>query len=381
MLIQPNSSEEGGNYITRERRLWHNEVQNTPSLGCQRCPEKGVCGGLRIEEPLFDCLTYCCGKPDICDRICRLRPEAFARAIREIGGFDLANVPRAEVLPNPVIASVVPVLYHGAKRLTPFRASSVCLPLYGVIARFDGSERYRSKAELSEKFGIREDATVILTGTDVDAPLERWWSLSKKRLDAIRALRALGISLVTTPNYSMFTDRPRWDDLHSMKRIAIVHEEFAREGIVAALHVNARTDKDWDRWRRYIADRPEISHLACEFGTGAGWATRAAWHTDKLVDLAHTVARPLHLVMRGGSRVFPALAAAFSECTFLETNVFMKTQHRQRAIVLPNGKIKWHRSPTEESQPIDSLLNDNWKIVGAFYADMLDKTKNARRAA
>jgi hypothetical protein len=381
MLIQPGNREEIANHTSRERRLWHNEVQNTPSLGCERCPEKGVCGGLRIEQSLYDCLRYCCGKPHTCDRVCRERPEAFARAIREIAGFDLTNVPRTQILPKPDFASVVPVLYHGAKRVTPFRASSVCLPLYDVIARHDGGERFCSKAEISEKFGIREDVTILLTGTDVDARLERWWSLSNKRLDAIRALRALGISLVTTPNYSMFTDRPRWDDLHSMKRIAIAHEEFAREGIVAALHVNARTDKDWDRWKRYIAERPEISHIACEFATGAGWATRAAWHTDKLIDLAKSVGRPLHLVMRGGSRILSTLAAAFDECTFLETNVFMKTQHRQRAVVLPSGKVKWHRSPTEESQPIDSLLNDNWRIVGAFYADLLDKTKEAKKAA
>ncbi len=381
MLIQPEIGGEVVSRARRERRLWHNEVQNTPSLGCERCPEKGICGGLRIEQSLYDCLGYCCGKPDTCDRICRNRPEAFARAIREIGGFDLSNVPRAQVLPKPRIASVVPVLYHGAKRVTPFRASSVCLPLYDVIARHDGGERYGSKAELAEKYGIREDATVMLTGTDVDPPLERWWSLGPKRLDAIRTLRAIGVSVVTSPNYSMFTDRPRWDDLHSMKRIAITQEEFAREGMVAALHVNARTDKDWDRWTRYIADRAEISHVAFEFATGAGWATRAAWHAEKLLELARAVGRPLHLVMRGGSRVLPTLAAVFAECTFLETNVFMKTEHRQRAFVLPTGKIKWHRSPTEKNEPVDSLLNDNWKVVGTFYADLLDRIRHAQRAA
>lgn len=53
--------------------------------------------------------------------------------------------------------------------------------------------------------------------------------------------------MVTTPNYSLSIDQPRWDDLHSLKRIAIVHEEFLNEGLPAALHVNARTDKDWER--------------------------------------------------------------------------------------------------------------------------------------
>ena len=254
-------------------------------------------------------------------------------------------MPRAQALPKLRVAPVIPVLYHGSKRLTPFRASSVCLPLYDVTARQDGFERYRSKAQIAERYGIREDATIVLTGTDVDGPLEHWWSLGSKRIDAIRELRALGTLLVTSPNYSMFTDRPRWDDLHSMKRIAITQEEFARERVTAALHVNARTDRDWDRWKQYIADRPEITHIAFEFATGAGWATRSAWHTQKLTELARAIPRPLHLVIRGGSRVLPALADAFDECTFLETNVFMKTQHRQRAFVLQTGQISGTAPP------------------------------------
>jgi hypothetical protein len=381
MLIQPGSGQNIAPRASRERKLWHNEKQNTPSMGCELCPQKSTCGGLRLEQKLYDCLGFCCGKPSDCDRVCRNRPEAFTRAVREINGFELDNVPRAAVLPRPRMTSVVPVLYHGAKRATPFRASSVCLPLYDIIARHNGGERYDTRAALAEKYGIREDATIILTGTDVDAPLERWWSLSGKRVDAIRALKGLGITLVTSPNYSLFTDQPRWDDMHSMKRIAIAQEEFAREGLPAALHVNARTDKDWQRWTSYIAGRPEITHIAFEFATGAGWGTRTAWHVDQLVNMARSVGRPLHLIMRGGSKVIPALVGAFDECTFLETTVFMKTEYRQRAVALPTGKIKWHRNPTKTDEPIDALLNENWKVVGAFYADLLAKTTQANRAA
>jgi hypothetical protein len=91
-----------------------------------------------------------------------------------------------------------------------------------------------------------------------------------QRRDAIRALRSLGVTLVTTPNFSLFIDQPRWDDLHSQKRIMIVHEEFLSEGLPAALHVNARTERDWERWTEYIAARPELTHIAFEFATGAG---------------------------------------------------------------------------------------------------------------
>ena len=92
-----------------------------------------------------------------------------------------------------------------------------------------------------------------------------------------------------------------------MKRIAIVHQEFLSEGMPAALHVNARTDRDWERWREYVAARPEVAHIAFEFGTGAGWGERMGWHTAQLAQLARAVNRPLHLVVRWWRpRVAPA---------------------------------------------------------------------------
>jgi hypothetical protein len=54
-------------------------------------------------------------------------------------------------------------------------------------------------------------------------------------------MRSLGVTLVTTPNFSLFIDQPRWDDLHSQKAVMIAHEEFLSEGLPAALHVDART--------------------------------------------------------------------------------------------------------------------------------------------
>ncbi|MGH7268007.1 MAG: hypothetical protein ACREMB_24585 [Candidatus Rokuibacteriota bacterium] len=88
------------------------------------------------------------------------------------------------------------------------------------------------------------------------------------------------MALVTTPNFSLFADQPCWDDLHSIKRIALVHEEFLSEGLPAALHINARTDQDWERWRAYVAVRPEVTHIAFEFATGAGRAERIKWYAD-----------------------------------------------------------------------------------------------------
>ncbi len=375
MLVPGPKRTEASRNLRRERRLWIDQGHYTPSLGCTACPDQAVCGGLHVESRLYDCLALCCGTPGICDAVCRRNPEAFVKRVREVDGFLFDNVPRAPVLAAPSLPPVVPVVYHGSRRHGPFEGSTaVCLPLYTVIQRYGGKGRYASRFELANGFGISTDTPLILTGTAVDPPLERWWAMGTQRLEIIRTLRRLGVKLVTTPNYSLFVDQPRWDDLHNMKRIALVHAEFLSEGLPAALHVNARTERDWSRWRNYLAVRPEVTHIAFEFATGAGRAGRISWHADQLAGLAASARRPVHLVLRGGLGVVPQLAAEFSGVTILDTSVFMKTMRRKRAVVTSKSDLNWCSSPTEAGEPLDTLLADNWRTVSAFHTSLCHPT-------
>jgi hypothetical protein len=335
-----------------------------------------LCGGLQIARGIFDCTGLCCGKPDICDAVCRNRPDDFARRVREVDGFSLNNVPRAPVLDAPELPGVIPTIFHGHNRTTPFEdAEAVCLPLYEVIQRHDRSVRYATRADLADGFRIAPTMPMILTGTADDAPLERWWSAGAERRAMIRDLLTLGITMVTTPNYSLFADQPRWDDLHSMKRIAIVHEEFLREGMPAALHVNARTDHDWLRWRDYIGGRPEVTHVAFEFATGAGRAKRIGWHAEHLVRIARTVDRPLHLLVRGGGKILSLLAGAFARMTVLDTSAFVKAMHRQRAALSTSGSVSWSLSPTVGSHGLEDMLSENWQVIAAGYKSLLNPAR------
>lgn len=272
---------------------------------------------------------------------------------------------------------------YAANRLFSWGSDAriACLSLYKVISG-NGLSRYKDAFDLAARFGIAPATGVVLTGTAIDPPLEKWWSLgAARRQDAIRALRDLNILLVTTPNYSLFTDQPRWDDLHSMKRIALVHEEFLQAGVPAALHVNARTERDWERWRDYIAARPEVTHIAFEFGTGAGWAGRIDWHLAQLTGLARDIDRPLHLVVRGGGRRLPTLSVAFPQMTCLETSTFLKTMRRQRAVPTPSGRLRWHRFPTDAAEPVDALLAANWAAVQTSYVRLFNRQAWMQKAA
>lgn len=348
--------------LRHERRLWHDGLRYPQALGCTVCPEQNVCGGLNVLAGGWSCLDHCCGEPTTCHAVCRKNPD-FVDRVREIGSFGFDNVPRARVLSPPSLPVVIPVIYHGKCREKSFTPAAVALPLYALFSRADGKPRFASREALCAAFKLASDISIVLTGTDQDPPLERWWGLGDRRLEIMRAMRALNIALVTTPNYSLLADRPRWDDLHSMKRIALVHQEFLNSGLPTALHVNARTDMDWLRWTDYISHRPEVTYLAYEFATGAGRVERREWHAKQLAGLAESVGRPLHLVVRGGLNVLPILRRSFTHVSILETSIFMKTIYRQRAIVSRSGKVTWEAVRTDVGTPLDALLRENFEAL------------------
>jgi len=303
----------------KERRLWHDETRNPSCLGCSGCPELRVCGGLRLKLRSFDCLDFCCGNPSACDRVCRNNPD-YVERVREVGGFDLTEVPRAQPLIAPELPPIVPVIFHGSAREVCIAPPAAALSLYQMFSRRTGEPRHASHEALCAAFCVVPGTPLVLTGTDRDRPLERWWGLGgERRRVVIRAAKSAGVVMATTPNFSLFLDRPRWDDLHAMMRIALVHWEFLEEGLPAALHINGRTEADFARWASYLASRPEITHVAYEFGTGTGWAGRREQHAAWLVSLALSVGRPLVLVVRGGTDMLPSLASAYASVTVLET--------------------------------------------------------------
>lgn len=360
----------------RERRLWHEPERATSSLGCATCPDFQLCGGLRLVAPFFDCLQFCCGNHQGCDRVCRNHPD-YADRVREVGTFDFSTVPRAPVVVAPNLPRVVPIIYHRTSRRQPPPLETVALPLYSLFDRRSGLSRYASHNALCEAFAIRSGSTILLTGIDKDPPLERWWDFGEEvRCSIIRSMKDVGIGLVTTPNYSLFIDRPRWDDLHAMKRIAIIHEEFLRMGLPAALHVNGRTEWDFQRWAAYLRCRPEVTHIAYEFTTGT--RSRREQHARWLAWLAAEAGRPVHLVVRGGLEVLPVLARAFPKITVLDTSIFMKSMKRRRAYPKRNAEIGWAGSATERGASVDELFTSNCIMVSSWLNDLIASAKGAR---
>ncbi len=337
----------------------------TPSLGCQHCVYLDTCGTLQVRPGVFDCMTYCCCvDASSCDNVCPRNPAHLVAREREVGGFQLNDVQAAPPVKVPPLPLVVPLIYHGSSRVRPLSVGVAALSLFSMFNKRDGTLRFATRRHLLDHFKLANDTKIILSGTHEDSLLEAWWRL-RDREAIIRGLRKLGIVLVTTPNYSLFSDVPRPDNLFNMKRIAMVWSEFQREGIPCALHLNARTDRDFERWTDFLREHPEITHVAFEFGTGAGAGRRISWHVDHLVSVTRAVRRPLHLIVRGGVAELRLLSNTFAGVTYIDTSAFVKALRRQR-LVPRLDQLSAECAPTPRGSPIDALLAENIATVRGF---------------
>jgi Domain of unknown function (DUF4417) len=357
--------------------LWHASGQHSLCLGCQECFYRPACGGLEVPAALYDCNDFCrCEDPSACDNVCPNEPSRFAARLLEVRGFGLDNVPPAARARIPALPSAVPMIYHGSRRETLLRADAVALPLARLVNYAQGTIRFPNREALHQAFKLRDGCRIIASGTDRDRDLEKWWRLEDRKT-LIRSLIELGVSLITTPNYSLFDDVPRTDNLYNIKRIALTWSEIQGEALPCALHVNARTNHDWEHWLEFLKNHSEIEIVAFEFGTGAGYEQRIQWHVNQLKNLASQVGRPLHLILRGGVHVVPHLASAFSDLTLIDTRPFMKALRRQRGGIV-DGRLRWKKAPTAPGAPLDQLLEDN---ISAVAATVLGTTRIRSRAA
>jgi len=281
--------------------------------------------------------------------------------MKEVKGLWLATVPRVEVMRSVKLPRAIPMLYHGSKREGPFAAPVVALSLFSMLNKQTGQLKYGSPQMLRSAFKLLPEAKVVLSGTHTDPSLEHVWGLADRKA-FFRLLTGLGIDLLTTPNYSLFCDNPRLDDLHNMKRIAIVFAEAQQAGLPTALHVNGRTEHDYRRWAKFIDERDEIQWLCFEFATGAGRQSRIDFHVQQINALARYVSRPLRLIIRGGASELPKLLPNFEHVTLIDTSSFVKTQRRQRATFI-GGKLRWEASPTTKDESLDALLENNVDAV------------------
>jgi hypothetical protein len=288
--------------------------------------------------------------------------RTFVARAHEVGGFGFENIRHFDALPAPPLPDLVPLLYNGTDRVSALEVPVVALPLLALFNRASGTLRFETRETLARAFRIGRRTRIVLTGVATDRAIEAWWSF-RDRLELIRKLRHLGVIMATAPNYSLFTDVSRYDNLHNMKRIALTWADFIQAGIPCALHVNGRTPRDYERWGEFIEAHPEVDTLAFEFTTGTASSIRGLFHRDRLVELARRIDRPLRLIVRGGRRHMQYLIPAFQNVTVLDPEPYVKAKFRRRARPSMGADVDWIFSPTELGAPLDEMLRHNIDVV------------------
>lgn len=339
--------------------LWDDASSAPGSLGCLNCVDRTICGGAHKEASFYDCNDYCrCSDKASCDLVCRGNPAMYVERVREVGGLNLMDAMRAPKNEVSALPSMIPLIEHNSARRGTLNFPIVAVSLYKLIDLDKGVVRFADREQLASQLGIDPHARLVVSGVGRDRKIERYWALAN-RPAMLAQLHDLDVSLITPPNFSVLTDVPRTDNLHAMKRIMIAFAEMAQAGLPTALHINARTDRDYERWAEVIAERTEIQCLAVEFATGAGRGSRIDWHIARLQELATSAGRPLRLIMRGGNRGMEALRSTFLAVTMIDTDAFSKTRCRKQAFFTKAGKLLWQSHPTAAGEPLDDLLQHN----------------------
>lgn len=360
--------------LTLEKRLDY-KPHRPVSLGCNNCLEAKVCGGIQLESGHFDCTSFCtCANPDTCAFVCPRDLKKFVERSNEVGGYEFDTIPHSKPLKYSELPLVVPMIYHRSSRTGVLRADAVVIPLRHLFDYRKGRLRFESKEALAKHFRFDPRAKLVISGVDKDRFIEPYWAVVHET-ELVAQLRELRPALVTTPNYSIFLNAPRWDHLHNMKRILICWAELNACGVPASLHINAFTDKDWERWSDFIRDREEVQSITVEFGTGLMRKITSQRFLEKLLSLASVVPRKLNLVLRGGKTHLSRLteAKAFASVTLLDTNSFMRTINRKEQDLKSGQRHVWKAADYEKGRPVDDLFQANYENIRLVAASQVSR--------
>lgn len=313
-------------------------------------------------DDLSGCMDLCCREPDSCRRcVCPVKAAELASAVREVDGFASRGFVASRQTSSP--PEYIPLLRLGVARGETLDLRAGAVSLYDVLrAAMDG--RITTPHELRHAIGLPDRAAVYLDAVGHDRTIEPLWAIPAKVI--ADALKPLQPTFVSTPNYSMFLDVPRHDNLINLRRIEISAIEFASVGLPVVCHIHGRTPRDYQRMAEFVKRSPGISVIAAEFGTMGRSPERKQWHAKHLSTLAQSVGRSLTIVARAGVPVLRDLRSAFGNVTRLDTRPLHTACQRSWAYV-DGERLRWQQSPTRPDESIAKCLENNCHVLKAYW--------------
>jgi len=329
--------------------------------GCRDCSFLFECGGPNGHPDLFGCHR-------VTREVCRANgwtcpdcsPGEFLR--RKVAIELRSKVNSRLIGPSLLLPSYVPVLQHryGWSGRLPFEI--VAIPTSKVLGGRGGrfGPLFDSAKELRRKFRLGLDTQVLLVSVNTDPFLERYWRWAKVTRTPQR-LAALDIAGITIPNFSFFSDAPRFHHLYNRGRLQACLNELADAGVPVVPHIHALTSGDLTYWLAWLRKHPEVRHVCREFQTGNDEDA-----VDELARLQDDVGRALHPVIVGGARFAARLRGRFAHFTIVDSRPFMAALHRRRAVDR-DGLLDWKPYPTRTRREVGALLKHNIELYSESF--------------
>ena len=278
----------------------------------------------------------------------------------EVGGFGNISIRPVRQNGMPVLPRYIPAIYSKTRRLIPLAREMVALPLWRIIG--GQANQYnllvQSEIELRDKFCISDSTKFLVVGAGFDIKLENFWC-NLHRADLLARLPELGVTAVTVPNYSFFTDMMGSTKMYNFRRILLATQALSDAGIKPIPHLNALTNRDWENWQSFLKDQPEIRVVAKEFATGLVSPALGVQELRRLAKLQDNLGYPIHLVAVGGSQFALELNKLFpGRWSVTDADPFFKTVKCQVPRIV-DGVLRWKTAPLPKASLFDERLRLN----------------------
>lgn len=326
--------------------------------GCQQCALLQHCGGMKNDRGLLTCIDQFCNCKGDCDNVCPNNPD-FATRVKEIGGFGSHRIGPMQQR-DVRLPVYVPLVHHGYSRQSRLHGEAVAICPYNFLKLKNGCyvSKVKDQVSLRQKFGIANGAKLILCGTAKDKPIEKYWAY-RRRDKTMDLIAAINPDLYIAPNFSMFLDVPRPDNLFNIKRQLLCLSELSAAGVSVVPHISATMPHDWNNWKSFLTEHIDIQHIAFNFQTGYTKLHEGGKALTRLIRLQQDLGRDLSLLMIGGSQFVSDAMMHFARLTVIDSTPFMKSYMRRRLVMNGTNKRYWVKSPTAPKAPIDTLLQSN----------------------
>ena len=258
-------------------------------LECNQCPAKSRCGG----KSNFCLLGRCSG----CSESPLMRMDVRRAVVDHLGGLDL-------VWPRPVPHHAVSDLPHHLPVLVQAYADPVDLPWIALHAgRVFGlggaAVTPKHRRPLRDVYRLAPETRLVLQFYVEDRVLEGVWA---HRKHLIPQLREMGFDLILSPNFSVWRDHSRFEQLVQQRRSFAFYHELQEAGLPAIPDVGwSFFEPDGRLWAEWINSQSGLAAISIFCGGRKIHAERRAFR-ETVEDLAlfHRAVRPDVAFVLGG---------------------------------------------------------------------------------